>query len=198
MTVRYLKTVFILLICITVIGCAYPNKTYITKITKGESIPGETAGYIYNLSKKANSDAYLLSKRKFCFEKVEKLAHERKRIQDVRGSAATVLAPIGIIFPRVGLPLIMRGFEKSRGSTIKKIGTMNTGRIMPCGEYEPAADEMLLLQTSEMKIIRKINSDANGLINLNKVTASAGSALYVNVFIEHADSVYFIATKYIK
>ncbi|MBW1895120.1 MAG: hypothetical protein JRI91_15730 [Deltaproteobacteria bacterium] len=198
MTYRYLKTFFILLICMAAIGCASANKSYVTEITDGESIPGETAGYIYNFSKKASSETYLLSKRKYCFEEVEKLAHERKRSQDVSGVATTVLLPIGIAFPVLGPPVLSKGFEKSRGETVEMTWTVDTGRIMPCGEYEPAADEMLVLMTSEMKIIKNIHSDKNGLINLNKVIASAGSALYINVFIEHEDSVYFVATKYIK
>lgn len=198
MTGRYLETVFILLICMALAGCASANKIYITEIDKGKSIPGETAGYIYNFSKKANSDVYLLSKRKYCFEKVEKIAHERTRIQDARGAAATVLAPIVIAFPRTTWPLVMRGFEKGSGETIEKIGTVNTGQIMPCGEYEPATHEALLMVTSEMGIFRKIQTNSNGIVNLSKIISSAGRALYVNVFVKHGDFVYFVATIYIK
>lgn len=195
---RYLFTVLLLLVCAAATGCTHAGNTYVTDIVKGESIPGETAGYIYNFSKKGNSDSYLLTKRKFCFEEMEKLAYERKRTQDVRGAAATVLAPIGIIFPRVGQPLVMRGFEKSRGKTIEKIGTMNTGRIMPCGEDEPAAHEAIILMTSDMEMVRDITSDADGIIRLNKDIAKVDNAFYVNVFIEHEESVYFVGTNYME
>jgi len=52
--------------------------------------------------------------------------------------------------------------------------------------------------TSETKVIKNIQSNANGVIDLANVVASEKNALYVNVFIEQKDSAYFVATKYIK
>lgn len=195
---RYLKTLFTLLLCFAAVGCAPSQKTYVAEVTDGKPVPGESAGYIYQLSRKANTNTYILSKRKYCFEEMEKIAHERSRSQDVSGAATTVLMPLGIVFPRIGQPLLDRGFEKSRGERAEKIGKVKTGRIVPCGEYGPAPGEKILLMTSETKVIKNIQSNANGVIDLANVVASEKNALYVNVFIEQKDSAYFVATKYIK
>jgi len=195
---RYIRIVFILFLCLAAVSCASSQKIYITEVTDGKAVPGESAGYIYQLLRKANTNTYLLSKRKYCFEEMEKIAHERKRSQDVSGAATTVLLPLGIVFPRIGQPLLDTGFEKSRGEEVEKIGKVKTGRIVPCGEYEPAPNEKILIMTSETKVIKNIQSDANGVIDLTKVVSSEKNALYVNVFIEQDDSAYFVATKYIK
>lgn len=195
---KYLKTLFTLLLCFAAVGCASSQKTYVAEVTDGKAAPGESAGYIYQLSRKANTSTYILSKRKYCFEEMEKIAHERTRSQDVSGAATTVLIPLGIVFPRIGQPLLDTGFEKSRGESVEKIGKVKTGRIMPCGEYVPAPKEKIIIMTSESKVIGNIQSNANGVIDLTKVVSSEKNTLYINVFIEQDDSAYFVATKYIK
>lgn len=195
---RYLKTLFTLLLCFAAVGCASSQKTYVAEVTDGKAVPGESAGYIYRLLRKANTDTYILSKRKYCFEEMEKIAHERKRSQDVSGAATTVLLPLGIVFPRLGQPVLDTGFEKSRGESVEKIGKVKTGRIVPCGEYGPAPGEKILLMTSESQVIRNIQSNANGGIDLTNIVSSEKNTLYINVFIEQDDSTYFVATKYMK
>jgi hypothetical protein len=195
---RYAKILFILFLCFAAIGCASSQKTYVSEVTDGKAVPGESAGYIYQLLRKANTNTYLLSKRKYCFEEMEKIAHERKRSQDVSGAATTVLLPLGIVFPRIGQPLLDTGFEKSRGEKTEKIGKVKTGRIVSCGEYVPAPGEKIVLMTSESKVIRNIQSNANGVIDLSNVVSSEKNAIYVNLFIKQVGSAYFVATTYIQ
>ena len=178
-------------------GCAPAPKTYVAEITDGSTAAGESVGYVYQLKREGNAHTYLLGKRKYCYEEVEKVAHERKRAQDVSGAATTVLLPLGIVFPRVGQPILDAGFEKSRGEQTETIGSEKTGRIMPCGDYMPAPGEPIVVMTSDSKVIGNIRSNENGVIDLNTVAASEKNAVYLNVFIEQKGSAYFVATAYL-
>ena len=201
---RYLKDFVLFFVCIaivftglTVTGCAPAPKTYVTEVTDGETLPGESVGYIYQLKRKGNSYTYVLGKKKYCYEEIEKIAHERKRSQDVSGAATTVLLPLGIVFPRVGQPLLDTGFEKSRGENEEAIGSEKTGRIMPCGDYIPASGENIVVMTSDSKVIENIQSNKNGVIDLTGIASTEKSAVYLNVFIQQRGSAYFVATAYI-
>jgi len=195
---RHVNTMVLFFVSLAVIaGCAPAPKTYVAEITDGIAAPGESAGYVYQLKRKGNSHTYLLGKRKYCYEEVEKIAHERKRSQDVSGAATTVLLPLGIVFPRVGQPILDAGFEKSRGEKTETVGSEKTGRIMPCGDYVPAAGEAIVILTSESNVIGNIRSNGNGVIDLAAVAASDKNAVYLNVFIQQRGSAYFVATAYL-
>lgn len=199
MKTRILISVSLLLLLPGMFGCSRFSQTYQTEIVKGETFAGEEVGDVYQVTKQPGADGlYLLSRQPYCAEEMEEVALVRERSQDVRGAAAVALAPLGIVFPRIGQPLIFRGLSKSRGAEKEAVGALTTGRIIPCGEWEPAANVPFVVQTSDGDILKGFRTDDHGLARLDTIIAAAANSLYVNVFVDNREAVFFIGTVHIR
>ncbi|MFZ5569305.1 MAG: hypothetical protein ACOZF0_02790 [Thermodesulfobacteriota bacterium] len=182
-------------------GCAGLGKPSAqpVKTMQGKKVMGETVGYLFNLKPMPRSDQrYLLTKRPYCAEEMEELTVSRDPRDEAAGMAATVSAPLALVFPRIGQPLIMSAFEKSRNETVQKTGTIRTGKVASCGSPEPAPGEALFIQSADMKTLLHTTSDTSGILDLAPVIRTSGDAPYLNVFIDNGGSVFFVATVFIR
>lgn len=182
-------------------GCAFFSQEQLEPAgtLKGQKVMGEKVGYVFALSEQSTENhRYLLTKSPYCAEQVEELTVFRDRRKNIGGAVATVAAPLALVFPRIGPALIMSALERSRDEKVKKTGTISTGKVTSCGPAEPAPSENLFIQSSEMKISQHLQTDAEGMLDLTPIIQASGDDLYLNLYIDNGDSVFFVTTIFIR
>jgi hypothetical protein len=162
-------------------------------LVEGEPSIGEQIGYAYNLNRKAGSpNMYILNKFSLCYEVKETLSVSRKPSRE-SALAALGATPYVLYWP----PLIgiadLYVFQK-REKVVELVKAEQTGRIIPCGEKELAANEKVIIQSLEMNILKHVNTDSNGILDLNEALPRTSNRYNLNIFIKLRDSVYYVST----
>ena len=164
----------------------------------GKGTPGERIGYAYDFKTQPGSDRIVLLKIPMCMEERDKMIAYTKRSDNAAGVAAVLATPLILSAPVLVDPVyfIEKGLDKSRNKTVEKVGTLNTGRLMLCGEKEPAPRETLIVQSSVDMELVYLETDPQGQFSLTDVFSSAGDAPYLNIFIQQDESVYYLTTMF--
>jgi hypothetical protein len=165
------------------------------EIVNGEKFAGEEITYAYKLEKKA--DQYFLVKQPICMEMQEEIEIYKEKKKRAIEAGAVLATPALIATPYVGSFVLQRAWVAAAGKDKKHHGNVQTGRIILCGEQEPGPGEKLIIQTSNMKIIKDTVTDSNGAIDLKSIAKKAGNEIYFNIFIKKEDSIFYLSTIYL-
>lgn len=164
----------------------------------GERTPGMRVGYAYDFKTRPNSDIITLLKIPMCAETRDEMISYTKRSDNAAGIAAVLATPLILSAPVLVDPVLFieRGLAKSRHKTVEKTGTVTTGKLMLCGEKEPAPGETLVVQSAiDMELIH-LETDPQGQFSLADIFSAAGDAPYLNIFIQQDESVYYLTTMF--
>ncbi len=164
------------------------------EIVKGKKFAGEEITYAYKLETKASQ--FFLVKQPICMEMQEEIEVYKEKKKRAIEAAAVLATPAAIATPHVGSFILQRAWVEAAGTEKKHHGNVQTGRVVLCGEQEPGPGEKLIIQTSSMKIIGDTITDANGVIDLEKIIQKAGNEIYFNIFIKKEDSIFYLSTIY--
>lgn len=173
------------------------SRAYQTDIIKGEKTAGKQMGYVFDVRPhREKPHIFLLRKSPFCAEEVEEYVVKRNKGDDVLGVAATAAVPLALIFPRVGQPIVGAALDKSRDQKTESAGTVSTGKIVACGDPEPAPNEKVIIQSPDAGVVKQLQTSAEGILDVSPVTG-AGSNGYINVFIDNGDSAFYVTTLFL-
>jgi hypothetical protein len=162
----------------------------------GKSVPGVRVGYAYDFTRHPDTHHHVLLKIPMCLEKRDEFISYTDRASNAAGVAAVLATPLILSAPVLVDPVffIEKGLAKSRIKTTEKTGTLTTGRVMLCGEKEPAPGETLIVQSAEDMALIYLQTDAQGKFSLKDIFSKAGDSSYLNIFIRQEDAAYYLTT----
>jgi len=164
------------------------------EIVKGEKFAGEEITYAYEFEEKA--DQYFLVKQPICMEMQEEMEIYKEKKKRAMEAGAALATPV-LMWGPYGYFVLQKAWLAAEGKDKKHHGDVQTGRIVLCGEQEPGPGEKLIIQTSNMKIIKDIVTDSNGKIDLKSIAKKLGDEIYFNIFIKKEDSIFYLRTIYL-
>ncbi|WP_300667461.1 hypothetical protein [Desulfoluna sp.] len=159
----------------------------VEEITEGEKGMGDRINVVYMLEEEKG--IYTLTRQPYCKETVEKIQVSRKR-------------PRGFIIALCELPLYGLGAVDYLVAKIyanaseEEMGRLigNSGKIIPCGEVEPAAHEEILLQFPDSERIKRLLTDNKATLQLEELLKEKGQDLQINVFVKKENNILYIKT----
>lgn len=177
MNVRIARVCFIILLAVSVSGCS----TVLTRMgpmlysmEDGEKFVGEFVHY--RLSGEARSNILYLESTPMCAEIAEKVRVAQKQRR------GRVFSMVEIVFFGLGLMDAAKSqavVEASREVT--PLAKYKTGEVVVCGEKEPAANRMIVLEDKQREFSREVETDAQGRLDLNKVLADQDRILHLTI-----------------
>jgi len=127
-----------------------------------EKKAGDVKSYTYRYDVSANK--IYLTKTPLCSEiaEVQRVAQKR----EIGYSPAM----IEMVFFGLGLVDIVSAHGISENSRqVYPLGEYDTGKIMACGKPQPASNEALIIESKHPRLYRQVNTDGNGMIDLDEV-----------------------------
>ena len=177
MNSRISRIIFIVLIAVSISGCS----TVLTRmgpvidtLEDGEKTIGEFAEYKFSGGIKSN--VIYLEKAPMCVEISEKIRVSQKQ---VRGRG---IAMVEMVFFGLGLIDMAKAnavVELSRSET--PLAKYDTGKVLACGEKEPAADEMLVIEDKQRTFHKQAATEAKGNLDLSQVLADENRVLNLSI-----------------
>lgn len=170
--------------CASFMAVAVPPKP---ELVDGETTTGEPVGLAYRLDTRSEF-VYVLKKFPLCPELREKLKVKPEALP--KGAISTFAAETPLLsviplMPPLGLidAIILKAIQKQEAQT-KSLGLYSTGRLLSCGEEEPAAAETIVLQFTEYDTVRYVKTDENGVLDLSTFPDIRINEIYVNLFLK--------------
>lgn len=171
-------------------GCAVtltmtgPN---VEEIKAGDKSKSDAVSYNYVMREQGTS--FELKKQPMCKELQQQIILKRKPMRGV--------IPAIIEIPLYGLGLVdlvaagvySKATEEERDGDIVK-----TGRVLTCGDFEPAPDEEIILQFPDSEVVKYVKTDSNGRVNLSEILPKTKRDLQINVFVKEHGGVAYIRT----
>jgi hypothetical protein len=177
MNVRITRICFIVFIAVCISGCS----TVLTRmgplvhsLEDGEKSMGEFAEYKF--SGGIDSNVIYLEKTPMCSEIAEKVRVSQKQVRG-RAFALVEIVIFGLGF--VDMAKAESVVEISRTETL--LGKYDTGKVLACGEKEPAADEMLVIADKQRTFHKQAATDSNGNLDLSQVLADENRVLNLSI-----------------
>ncbi|MDA3898865.1 MAG: hypothetical protein PF482_22210 [Desulfobacteraceae bacterium] len=177
MNARIARIFFIILLAVSVSGCSYVLTRMgapVVKLEDGEKSVGDFANYKF--SGGIYSNVIHLERTPQCSEIAEKVRVSQKQ---VRGR---VFSMVEIVFFGLGL---VDGAKAQAVSELSRTETplakYETGKLVICGEKEPAANEMLIIEDKQRTFHKQVQTDANGNLDLDSVLQDENRVLNLSI-----------------
>ncbi len=177
MNARIARICLIVLMAVSVSGCS----TVLTrmgplvyKLEDGEKSVGEFAKYKFSGGIRAN--VIYLEKAPLCAEISEKIqVAQKQRRGRVFSMVEMVIFGLGMIDAAKAYAVV----EESR--IVTPLAKYETGKFVACGEKEPAANEMLVIEDKQRTFHKQAQTDANGNLDLSQVLADENRVLNLSI-----------------
>jgi len=144
------------------------------RMEDGEKFIGEFVHY--RLSGDAQSNTLYLESTPMCAEIAEKVRVAQKQRR------GRVFSMVEIVFFGLGLMDAAKSQAVVEASKeVTPLAKYKTGEVVVCGEKEPAADKMIVLEDKQREFYREVETDAQGRLNLNKVLADQDRILQLTI-----------------
>lgn len=177
MNVRITRIFFIALLAVSVSGCSSVLTRMgplVYKLEDGKKSVGEFATYKY--SGGIHSNVIYLEKTPLCAEVAEKVRVAQKQ---VRGRAFSL---VEMVFFGLGLVDDLNAYAICEASRIETpLAKYETGKYLVCGEKEPAAHEMLVIEDKQRTFHKQAQTDANGNMDLDTVLSDENRVLNLSI-----------------
>ncbi len=177
MNVRIARIFLIVLLAVSVSGCSTVLTRMgapVIKLEDGEKSVGDFANYKF--SGGIHSNVIYLEKTPQCSEIAEKIRVSQKQ---VRGRAFSM---VEIVIFGLGLIDMANANAVSEVSRIETpLAKYETGKVVVCGEKEPAANEMLVIEDKQRTFHKQAATDANGNLDLGQVLADENRVLNLSI-----------------
>jgi hypothetical protein len=177
MNSRIARIFFIILLTVSVSGCSYVLTRMgapVVKLEDGEKSVGDFARYKY--SGGIRSNVIYLEKTPQCSEIAEKVRVSQKQ---VRGR---VFSLVEMMIFGLGLMDAAKAESVSELSrTETPLAKYDTGKVVACGEKEPAANEMLVIADKQRTFHKQAATDVNGNLDLSRVLADENRVLNLTI-----------------
>lgn len=191
MKYRYLK------ICCLLVSCFFTNAcaTYLTivappikEVALGEDrATGRMISTDYQLVEGAKE--FTLLKKSFCMETAKERIISKKRLHGV--------IPALIEIPLFGLGLVdlVAARQYSKQATKEKEGqVVETGSIVECGDFKPAANVELVIQCPKTGQIAYVTTGASGEVAINNLFAGFLLNSQLNIFVREDRCFAYVST----
>ncbi len=192
MNVSIARVLFIVLLSVSISGCSTvltKMGPLIYKLEDGEKSVGEFSKYKF--SGGIQSNVIYLEKTPLCTEISEKVRVSQKQVRGRAFSIAELLLfGLGLIDAANAQAVV----EVSR--TVTPLAKYETGKFVVCGEKEPAANEMLVIQDKQRTFQKQAVTDAKGNLNLDQILADENRVLNLSIRLasDQTEAVSFIYT----
>ena len=177
MNARIARICLIVLLGVCVSGCSSALTAMgplIYKLEDGEKSVGEFAKYKY--SGGIRSNVIYLERTPMCAEISEKIqVAQKQRRGRVFSMVEVLLLGLGYFDAAKSYAIV----EASRIET--PLGKYENGKFVICGEKEPAANEMLVIEDKQRTIHKQAATDVNGNMDLGNVLADENRVLNLTI-----------------
>ncbi len=177
MNARIARIFFIILLAVSVSGCSTVLTRMgapVIKLEDGEKSVGDFAKYKF--SGGITSNVIYLEKTPQCAEIAEKIRVSQKQVRGrVFSMVEMVLFGLGLVDAAKAEAVS----ELSRTET--PLAKYETGKVVVCGEKEPAANEMLIIQDKQRTFHKQAATDANGNLDLDSVMQDETRVLNLSI-----------------
>ncbi len=190
MTMRFkttIKYIVIMLLAVSLSGCATALTFFSppsTTLVQGKKKAGSFNSYEYQYSVRGNK--IFLERTPLCNEVAQTLKVEQKR-EIGYGPALMELPLFGL-----GLADIANAHAISVNSKkVTPLAEYNTGKLMTCGNRQPAANEKVIIENKALNLYRTARTDQDGVVNLNKVLPGINGKINLSVRLASNQNVAF-------
>lgn len=177
MNARIARIFLIVLLAVSVSGCSTVLTRMgapVVKLEDGEKSVGDFAEYKF--SGGITSNVIYLEKTPQCTEISEKIRVSQKQI---RGRAFSMVEMVFFGLGLIDAAKAQAVSELSRTET--PLAKYETGKVVVCGEKEPAANEMLVIQDKQRTFHKQAATDSNGNLDLSQVLADENRVLNLSI-----------------
>jgi hypothetical protein len=146
----------------------------IYKLEDGEKSMGEFAKYKFSAG--IQSNVIDLEKTPLCAEIAEKVCIARKQRR------GRVFSMIEIVIFGLGFYDAAKSYaivEDSR--VVTPLAKYETGKYLACGEKEPAANEMMVIEDKQRTFRKQAQTDANGNLDLDELLFDENRVLNLSI-----------------
>lgn len=160
--------------CATALTMAAPpvKEVLLEEMTK----PGRQVSSNYRLIEGAKEVTILM--QPYCMETSQERIIHRKRIHGVIPAVIEIpLYGLGLVDLVIAKQLVIRSVKEEKGQVVE------TGSIIECGDYRPAANAELVVQCPETGQIAHVMTGASGEIPVNKLFAGFMQNSQINIFV---------------
>lgn len=172
--------------CATLITSAFPPEH---SVRYGEKRIGKVAAFRYRLEQDGRT-SFVLERAPLCPEVQEKLAVSKKRMRGV------LLAIAETPFFGLGLAdLLLADITAKNSETTKAVGTVPTGKLLPCGVFSAFAQAKLMIQIPELDLNLFRFTDAKGRVDLGDLVQKFRFHS-LNIFVVENEDFHYLTTLY--
>jgi hypothetical protein len=180
MRTNYLKYGLVLVMAFLMSGCAsfltYMSPVQSEMVVK-EKKAGDVKSYTYRYD--VNANKIYLTKRPICSEmaEVERVAQKRE-IGYSPAMAEMLFFGLGLV------DIVTANGIAENSRQVYPLGEYDTGKVMACGKVRPASNETLIIESKHPRLYRKVNTDGNGMVDLDNVLSDITGAVDVTIYPE--------------
>lgn len=170
--------------CATILTMSVPS---VEEVSYGEKDVGRQISINYIFFDKGKTGT--LMSQPYCFELAREKILTRKRIHGA-GPAFAEIAVFGL-----GLFDLVFAGVYSKASEEETTGDfVETGTIIECGEFEPAANTGLIVQCSETGQRTELATDSSGNIEIDKLFQGFHKNTQINLFVRDEGGFAYVTT----